>query len=66
MWIIITWQFFSAEVTAKGFKKYCISIAVDETDGMLWNGSAEVGNIRSGCEEDEGTDCEVGESDTDW
>jgi len=39
---------------------------VDETDGMLWNGSAEVGNIRSECEEDEGTDCEVGESDTDW
>jgi hypothetical protein len=65
MWIIITWQCVSPEVTTKGFKKCCISIAMDETDVML-NGSAEVGNIRSECEEDEGTDCEVGENDTDW
>jgi hypothetical protein len=65
VWIIITWQCVSPEVTAKGFKKCSISIAMDETDVML-NGSAEVGNIRSECEEDEGTDCEVGESDTDW
>jgi len=65
MWIIITWQYVSPEVTAKGFKKCCISIAMDETDVMS-NGSAEVGNIRSECEEDEGTDCEVGESDTVW
>jgi hypothetical protein len=33
---------------------------------MLWIGIAEVGNIRGECEEDGGTDCEVGESDTDW
>jgi hypothetical protein len=58
----------SPEVTAKGFKKCCVSVAVNETDGMLWNGSAEVGNIRSECEEEEeeGTDCEVGGNDTDW
>jgi hypothetical protein len=65
MWIIITWQCVSPEVTAKGFKKCCISIAMDETDVMS-NSSAEVGNIRSECEEDEGTDCDVAEIDTDW
>ena len=32
----------------KGFKKCCISNAVDGTDdGMLWNGSEEDGNVRS-------------------
>ena len=39
----------------------------DGTDhDMLCNGSEEDGNVRSECEEDEGTDCEDGESDTDW
>jgi len=33
-------------VTAKGFKKCCISTAVDGTDDMLWNGSEEDGNVR--------------------
>jgi hypothetical protein len=42
----------------KGFKKCCISTAVDETD-MLWNGSEEDGNVRSECEGDE-------DNDTDW
>jgi hypothetical protein len=43
-----------------------VSTAVGETgDGMLWNGSEEGGNIRSECEEDEGTDCVDGESGTD-
>ena len=32
---------------------------------LLWNGSEEVGNIRSECEEDEGTDCKDGDSDND-
>ena len=50
----------------KGFKKCCISNAVDETDDMLWNGSEEDGNVSSECEQDEGTDCEDGDSDTDW
>ena len=57
----------------KGFKKCCISTALDETDDdddddddMLWNGSKDVGNIRSECEEDEGTNCEDGDSGTDW
>jgi hypothetical protein len=34
-------------------------------DDMKWNGSEEDGNIRSGCEEDEGTDCAGGQNDTD-
>ena len=33
---------------------------------MLWDGGKEVGNIRNGCDEDEGTDCEDGDGDTDW
>jgi len=67
MWIITLWQCRSSAVTVKGFKKCCISIAVDETDNdMLWNGSAEDGDVKSGCQEDEGTDCEDGDSSTDW
>ena len=51
----------------KGYKKCCISNAVDETyDDMLWNGREEDGNVRTACEEDEGTDCEEGDRDTDW
>ena len=51
----------------KGFKKCCISNAVDQTDDdMLWNGSEEDGDGSSECEQDEGTDCEDGDSDTDW
>ena len=51
----------------KGYKKCCISSAVDWTgDDMLWNGSQEDGKVRSECKEDEGTDCEEGNSNTDW
>jgi len=32
---------------------------------MLWNGSEVDGKVRNECEEDEGTDCEDGDSDTD-
>ena len=40
---------------------------MDEADDdMLWNGSEEDENVRSECEEDEGTYCEDGDSDTDW
>jgi len=28
-------------------------------DGLFWNGSEEDGDVKSGCVEDEGTDCEV-------
>jgi len=63
----MAWQCISPEVTVKGFKKCCISSAVDGTDnGILWNDSAEVGNVRIECEEDEGTDCEDGDVDIDW
>jgi len=67
VWIITAWQHVSPEVTVKGFKMRCISNPTDESDDdILWNGSEEDGNVRSECEEDEGTDCEDGDSDTDW
>ena len=67
VWTITTWQHISPEVTLMGFKKCCVSNTVDGTnDDMFWNGSEEDGNIRSGCKEDEDTDCEDGDSDTDW
>ena len=34
----------------KGMKKSCLSSAVDKTDDdMLWNGSAEDGNVSCEC-----------------
>ena len=67
MWIITAWQCISLEVNVKGFKMCCTFSALDETDDdMLWNGSKKTGNVRSGCEEGEGTDSEDGDSDTDW
>ena len=56
----------SPGVIVKGFKKRSTSSAIDETDDMLWNKSEEDENIRSDCEEDEGTDCADGDSDNDW
>jgi hypothetical protein len=51
MWIITAWQCISPKLTVNGFKKRCISSAVDETDDdMLWNGSEEDGDVRSECE----------------
>jgi len=59
-------QRISPEVTVKGFKKSYISNAVVGTDDdLLWNGLEEDGSVRSDCEEDDGTDCEDGDSDTD-
>jgi len=67
MWVITAWQCISPEVNVKGFKKCCISSAIDETDDdMLWNGNEEDGNVWSECEEDEGTDFQDGDCDTDW
>jgi hypothetical protein len=66
MWIITALQHISPKMAVKGFKKCCISNAVDETDDMLWNGSEEDGKVRTACEEDEGNDCDDGDSDTDW
>jgi len=67
MFIITAWQRISLGVSVQGYKKCCISNAMGETDDdMLWNGSEEDGNVRRECEEDEGTDCEDGDSDTEW
>jgi hypothetical protein len=50
----------------KAFKNSCISNGMDGTDDyMLWNGSEEYRDVRSECEEDEGTDTKDGDSDTD-
>jgi hypothetical protein len=63
----MAWHHISPEVNVKVFKMCCISNAVDETeDDMSWNVSEESGNVRSKHEEDEGSDCEGGDSDTDW
>jgi len=43
-------------MTVKGFKKCCVSSAMDGTDDMLWHGSEEDGDVRCECGEDEGTD----------
>jgi hypothetical protein len=57
MWIIMARQHISPDVTVKGFKKCCISNAVDGTDvDMLWNGSEEGGNVKSVCVDDAGTE----------
>jgi len=67
VWIITTWWCISPEVNVKGVKKCHISNAVNETDDdMLWNGNEEDGNVKSECEENEGNDCEDGDSNTDW
>jgi hypothetical protein len=67
VWIITAWQCISPEVTVYGFKECCVFNAVDEADDdLLWNGSEEDENVRSECEENEGTDCEDGDSDTVW
>jgi hypothetical protein len=66
VWIIIAWQRISPEMTVKGFKKCCVSNTVNGTDGvMLWNGTAENGDVRSEGEEEEGTDFDGGDGVTD-
>jgi len=57
----------AARITRSDSEVCYISSAVDGTDDdMLWNGNAEVGNVRGECEGDEGTDFENGDIDTDW
>jgi hypothetical protein len=64
--MITAWQCISLEVTVKGFIQCCVSSAVGGTDDMLWNVSEEDESVWSECEGDEGTDCEGGDSDSDW
>jgi hypothetical protein len=62
----MAWQCSLPDVTVKAFKKCCISNGVDGTDdAMLWNGSEERWNVRSECEEDEGTNCDDGDINVD-
>jgi hypothetical protein len=63
----MAWQGISPEVVVKELKKCCISNAMGETDDdMLRNEIQEDGNVRSESEEDEGIDCEDGDSNTNW
>jgi hypothetical protein len=64
VWIVTAWHFISPAVTVQGFKKYSTFNAVDGTDDVLWNGSEEHGNVTS--KRDEATDCDDGDSDTEW
>jgi hypothetical protein len=67
MCIITAWQHISPEETVNSFKNCCMSNGMDGTDDdMIWNESEEDGNVSNGCDKDEGTDCEDGDSDTDW
>jgi len=62
----MAWQYISSEMSVKGFKMCCMSNVADEIDDdMFWNGKWS----HSQClflTEDEGTDCEDGDSVTDW
>jgi len=60
----MAWQYTSPEVTVSSFKKCCMFNGSD--DGMLWNDSEEEVDVRRKCEEDEETDCQDGDSVTDW
>ena len=60
MWIVMPWQHISPEVTVKGFTKWM------RHDDMLWDDNEKDGDVTSECEEDDGTHCEDGDSDTDW
>jgi hypothetical protein len=65
-WSTTAWQHISTEVTVNDFKKCFISNITNWTDdNMLQNGSEEDRNVSSECEEDEGTECTGGDSDTD-
>jgi hypothetical protein len=66
MWIVREWRCISPEVIVKGFTKFWISSAVNETDDyMFCHETEENGNVRE-CEGDEGTDYEDADSDTGW
>jgi hypothetical protein len=63
----MAWQRISPEVTVQGFKSVICPL---QRMGlrmicMLWNCSEEGRDVRSECEEDDGTYCEDGASDTD-
>jgi hypothetical protein len=67
MWIIMAWRCISPEVTVKGFNKCCISNAKDGTnDDTLWNDMEGMGMLGVSVRKNEDSDCEDGDSDTDW
>jgi hypothetical protein len=62
-WIKTSWQRIRPEVIVKGFKKCCISYAVDgREDDTLWEDEEDVENV--GSESEEAGNCE--DSETSW
>jgi hypothetical protein len=59
----MAWQHISPDVTVKGFKKCCLSNALDGTNEICLE---EDGDDRGEWEKDEGTVCEDGKSGADW
>jgi len=45
--MMTAWHCISPEVLVEGFKRCCVSYAVDEADDILRNGSEEAGSVRS-------------------
>jgi hypothetical protein len=67
MWLVTAWQRISPKIIVKVFRKCCIFNVLDTTDNdMLWDGFKEDGNVQIMCQEDGGTECKNGDSDTDW
>jgi hypothetical protein len=61
MWVITAWQDTSPEVTVEGPRQWTglMMVCCGMTVKMM-------GILVVECEEDDGTDCENGDSDTDW
>jgi hypothetical protein len=65
MWIIMAWQCIISPKVTVSFEKCCIPSAMDKiSDDMLRMAVNRIGILE--CEDNKGTDCEEGESDTDW
>jgi hypothetical protein len=66
MWIIITWQHISPEVSEKGFKTCCISTAMDGL--MIFCGMAvkRKEQLGAGVRKMKPLTVKMGDSDTDW
>jgi len=61
---IMVWQCISPEANVRSFKKSCIPSAMDGTEICCGMAVKRMGMLGV-CKEDEGTNCEHGDSDTD-
>ena len=56
----------AVHLTRSDYEGFYKVLYIHCSDDILWNGSKQDGNVRTECEENEGTDCEDGDSDTEW